>query len=252
MATLKSIVSFLDREMKIGEFDDPSNNGLQVAGPSTVKRVCFGVDASQAFIDEAARRGADLLICHHGLSWGDSLRYLTGLNYARVKALMDSGMALYGCHLPLDAHPRHGNNAQIYKALGLTKRKPFGVYRGREIGFSGELPKPMAYAAFLAKVRRAISPDLQTMDFGKKRVKTVAVVSGGASEEVAQAGDKGIDVYLSGEPTLKSYHLAREHGVNAVFAGHYATEVFGVRALAPVLENRFTIKAEFIDFGIPF
>ncbi|HUU46025.1 MAG TPA: Nif3-like dinuclear metal center hexameric protein [Acidobacteriota bacterium] len=130
MTTLQKIVSFLDRQLNIAAFQDDSNNGLRAQNSGKVQRACVGVDASMAFFERAAERKADLMICHHGLSWGDSLKRITGLNYRRMKFLLDRDMALYACHLPLDAHPRLGNNAQICKALGLTGLKPFGFSHG--------------------------------------------------------------------------------------------------------------------------
>jgi len=252
MPKLKTIVDFLDGELRIAEFDDSSNNGLQVENPGQVRRICCGVDASLAFFAEAHKRGADLVVCHHGISWGDSLKRITEINYGRVSFLVRNDMALYACHLPLDAHPRHGNNARICKALGLVQRRRFGLYRGSKIGYAGRLPRPMRYEAFKALVARKIGGGVRCMDFGRKTVRTVAVVSGGAAAETAEAGREGIDVYLSGEPALEAYSLAQEYGINAVFAGHYATEVFGVRALAAVLRRRFKIPVDFVDLEVPY
>ncbi len=252
MTTLQNISSFLDRELNIAAFQDDSNNGLQVQNSGKAQRVCVGVDASMAFFEKAAERKANLLICHHGLSWGDSLKRITGLNYQRLKFLMDHDMALYACHLPLDAHPRLGNNAQICKALGLKGLKPFGFSHGVALGFRGTLPKAMDYAKFKKHAHAVFGNTVGTMDFGKKRVRTVAVVSGGAAGEIAEAGETGVDVYISGEPKLMAWHLAQELQVNAIFAGHYATEVFGVKAVGKLLATRFKAKAEFIDMAVPF
>jgi len=252
MTTLKTIVTFLDRELEIATFKDSSHNGLQVENSGRISRVCCGVDASMETFEAAQTQGAELLICHHGLSWGESLAHITDLNYRRIRFLIEHDMALYACHLPLDAHPRYGNNAGIVKALGLRNLKPFGLYNGRQIGFAGRLAKPVSYASFKKQVSAATGAALQTMDFGKPRVQTVAVVSGGAAAEIAEAGQKGIDVYVSGEPALTAYSLAQEYGVNAIFAGHYATEVFGVRSLGEVLQSRFAVKAEFINLNVPF
>ncbi|MCX6992734.1 MAG: Nif3-like dinuclear metal center hexameric protein [Kiritimatiellaeota bacterium] len=253
MKSLGTIVSFLDRELDLRAFTDESHNGLQVENSGKIFKVAVGVDASLAFFEEAARRKAQMVICHHGLSWGDSLKRISGLNYRRLKFLLDHDMALYACHLPLDAHPRLGNNAQIAKALGLRQLKPFGLYHGRLIGFCGSLPEAMPYAAFKSRVQRVMGNTVATMDFGKRKVRTVAIVSGGAdAEQIDEAGQKGIDVYVSGEPRLVAYHLAQEHRINAIFSGHYATEVFGVKALARRLSSRFGLKTEFIDMGIRF
>ena len=253
MTKLKSIAEFLDRELKISEFNDRSNNGLQLENSGEIKNVCCGVDASMEFFRAAKEKGADLLICHHGISWGDSLAHISGINYSRIKFLIENDMALYAAHLPLDAHPKYGNNALIAKAVGLKKLKPFGLYNGSYIGFAGTLPKPVEYTAFKNKVIADLNlTTMQSMDFGKKVISSVAVVSGGAAGEIAEAGQKGIDLYISGEPGLAAYSLAQEYATNAIFAGHYATEVFGVRKLGELLKKQFKINYEFIDFKLPF
>ena len=252
MAKLKTIVDFMDKELRVADFDDASNNGLQVENSGQVRKICCGVDASLAFFKAARERGADLAVCHHGISWGDSLKRITDLNYGRVGYLLRHDMALYGCHLPLDAHPRYGNNAQICKTLGLVERMRFGLYRGKKIGYGGRLPKAMRYETFKALVRKKIASDIRSMDFGRRTIRTVAVVSGGAAGETAEAGREGFDVYLSGEPALEAYSLAQEYGINVVFSGHYATEVFGVRALATLLGRRFKVETEFVDLQVPY
>ena len=252
MASLNKIVQVLDRELDIASFEDSSNNGLQVANSGRIRKVCCGVDASMEFFEEAKRRGADLLICHHGLSWGDSLKRIVDLNYRRVGFLIRNDIALYACHLPLDAHPRLGNNALLFKALGLRNRRPFGLYAGRKIGFRGELPKAMKWADFKRFAHKAIGGEFRTMEYGRKTVGSVAIVSGGAADELAQAAQEGVDVYVSGEANLHAYNLAREYGIHAIFAGHYATEVFGVRALGEFMHRRFKIEAEFVDLKVTF
>lgn len=252
MAALKEIVSYLDHELRVADFDDTSHNGLQVESDADIQKVCCGVDASMEFFREAHERGADLLVCHHGLSWGDSLKRITELNYRRLAFLIGNSMALYACHLPLDAHPRYGNNIQICKALKLRNLKPFGDYHGVDIGFCGTLPKPVRYSSFKKQVARVAGNEVRSMDFGGKTVRSVAVVSGGAADRVMEAGRKGVDVYVSGEPSLSAYSLAQEYGVNALFAGHYATEVFGVRALTRVLGRKFDVETELIDLRIAF
>ncbi len=249
---LDAIVSFLDRRLRVEEFSDNSNNGLQVRNSGTVRRICIGVDACQDFFVEAAQRDADLLITHHGLSWGDSLKRITGLNYRRLKFLLEHDMALYACHLPLDAHPEVGNNAQICRALGLIELNPFGSSLGPPVGFSGMLPEPVQYAELKNSIRAVLNNTVATMDFGRERVRSVAVVSGAGASEIGEAAEKGIDVFISGEPRLTAYHQAREYGINAIFGGHYATEVFGVQAVGTLLNDEFGIGTEFIDMGIVY
>jgi dinuclear metal center YbgI/SA1388 family protein len=246
-----SLGAMLDRELRVAAFVDDSHNGLQVGSRGPVTRIACGVDASMAFFEEAAARGANFLICHHGLSWRDSLRRLTGLNYQRVEFLMRRGMALYACHLPLDAHPRLGNNAQLAKLLGLTGVRPFGVYHGQTIGCMGSLPA-MGYAEFLKRVRERVGPNVRSMDFGPARVRRVAVVSGGAAEMVEEAAAAGADVFLSGEPKLLAYSLAQELGIHAVFAGHYDTEIVGVRAVGALLKRRLRVPVDVVRHDVPF
>jgi dinuclear metal center YbgI/SA1388 family protein len=250
MMKVSAIAKYLDAELKIDAFQDSSHNGLQVANSGKVKRICCGVDASLEFFELAHAYGANMVICHHGISWGDSMARITGLNYQRVSALLKYDMALYASHLPLDAHPTLGNNARICRTLGLKTLKPFGMYNGKPIGFEGRLPKPRRFSSFERMVSEKIGTPLHTWDFGKKTVQSVAVVSGGAAGEIAEAGEKGIDVYLSGEQSLAAYNLAREYGVNAIFAGHYATERFGVQAVSERLKKRFGVEVEFLDMGI--
>lgn len=252
MERLDKIVNFLDRELKVAEFNDSSNNGLQVENSGRVRKVCCGVDGSLELFRRAHLAGADLIVCHHGISWNDSLKRITDRNYQRLSFLIKNDIALYSCHLPLDAHPRHGNNAEICKALGIGRRRKFGLYAGVEIGFAGKLARPMRYESFKNLVRRVVCKDIRAMDFGKKTVESVAVVSGGGSDELEEAARKGIDVFLSGEPKLSAYSVAQDYGMNAVFAGHYATEIFGVRALGKLLSLKFGVESEFVDLAVPY
>lgn len=250
MARLNDIAEFLNRELKMGEFEDDSNNGLQVENAGEIRKVCCGVDASLEFFREAQRRGADLVVCHHGLSWRDSLKRITGLNYRRVGFLLKHDMALYACHLPLDAHPVLGNNAGMAKALGLRHLKPFGVYHGKPIGLRGDLPRPVPLKRFAERVGKAVGNATQVMPFGRATVRSVAMVVGGGAVGLEEAVNGGVDVFLSGEPNLAARNAARDGGINAVFAGHYATETFGVRSLASLLSRKFRVKAEFVPMGV--
>lgn len=254
MASLRAIVGCLDRELTPEAFQDASHNGLQVENDGIVRKVCCGVDASMAFFEAAAREGADLLICHHGISWGSSLCRITELNYSRVKFLLEHNMALYASHLPLDAHRVYGNNACIANALGLRNVQPFGDYKGQSIGFAGRLAKSVSTTSFVKRVQGIMEREdaLQVMAFGADTVKTVAVVSGGAADMVAEAGRKGIDVLVTGEPDLSAYSVAQEYGVHVVFGGHYATETFGVRALGQLVERQFDVESSFIQMHVPY
>jgi dinuclear metal center YbgI/SA1388 family protein len=254
MASLQSIVSYLDRELNVDDFQDVSHNGLQVEGSGIVKKVCCGVDASMSFFEAAMQEEADLVICHHGISWGDSLARVTELNYRRVKFLIEHDIALYACHLPLDAHRVYCNNACIANALGLRNIQAFGAYHGQCIGFAGRLGTTQTIHSFVKHVQDIMERDtaLSVMQFGPNKVKTVAVVSGGAADMVAEAGKRGIDVLVTGEPVLAAYSVAQEYGVHVVFGGHYATETFGVRSLGQLVAQQFGIESAFINLNVPY
>ena len=247
------LLAALADKMAIDTFEDVSNNGLQVDSRRTeIGKVVTGVDATLPLFKAAAESGADLVICHHGISWGDSLKRIAGLNYELVKFLMDHDLALWACHLPLDAHPVLGNNAGICAALGLVERKPFGEYHGNTIGFSGRLPSPLSCEAFANLVRDKIGGNLHTALFGKETIETVGVISGGAANMAGQAADAGFDAYVDGEMDLASYNLCLQRGLNMFAPGHYATERFGVRALGGWIERTFGIEHQFVDFDLPW
>jgi len=249
---LERLVSFLDRELAIKQFSDDSHNGLQVANSGRVRRVCLGVDATLPFFEKAAACGADLAICHHGLSWGDSLKRITGLNHRLLSFLLEHDLALWGCHLPLDAHPRLGNNARLAMALGVGSRQTAFVYHGQKIGIRGALPRAMPFKAFCERVRQVVGNDVRALDFGKDVVRTVGIVSGGGPSQIGEAIELGLDVYVTGEANLHAYNLAVQEGMNAVFAGHYATEKFGVQAVGELIRRRFGLPVAFVDMGIAF
>ncbi len=249
---LNKLVAFLDRELEIARFRDDSHNGLQVANSGRVTRVCLGVDATLPFFEKAADCGADLVICHHGLSWGDSLKRITGLNHRLLSFLMAHDMALWACHLPLDAHPRLGNNARLARALGVRKLQPAFVYHGQPIAVRGVLPRPVPFHTFRQRVQQVVGNEVRALDFGKPRVRTVGIVSGGAPDQIHEAIEMGLDVYVTGEYNLTAYNLAVQEGMNAVFAGHYATEKFGVQAVGELIHKRFGLPATFVDLKIAY
>ncbi len=251
--TLEQIVAALNEKLRIDAFQDASHNGLQVGAPDArVTRVCCGVDASLSFFEAAAAQGADLLVCHHGLSWGDSLKRIAGLNYRQIEFLVEHKMALWACHLPLDAHTTLGNNAVILRLLGLRNRRPAGRYHGQVIGLSGELPRAMNRKAFADLLRRRLAPRLRVMPFGPERIRTVGIVSGGAADLIGDSDFSSLDAFVSGEPSLVGYNLACQLGVNAFFAGHYATERFGVQAVGRWLQRTFDLPVETIDLQVPY
>ncbi len=251
MEKLSHIVKFLDDELNPSAFADISNNGLQVEGSGGVSVVRTGVDASFEFLKKAAESSADLVICHHGISWGNSLNKITGLNFKKIKFLMKNDIALYVSHLPLDAHPEHGNNALICRGLGLTGIAPFG--RGEApVGFRGALEGKISLNEFILKTESFFGGISEALKSGENTIKTVAVVSGSGSGEIEKAAEEGIDVLITGEPSLSGCISAGDNRINVVFAGHYKTEIFGVRKTAALVKEKFNVDSEFIDLKIKF
>jgi dinuclear metal center YbgI/SA1388 family protein len=249
---LTRLVAALDRELKVADWKDDSHNGLQVANGGRVTRVAAGVDATLPFFERAVAAGADLAICHHGLSWGDSLKRITGLNRRLLSYLLRHDLALWACHLPLDAHPRLGNNACLARGLGLRGLRPFGDYHGRPIGLRGALPEAETPAAFRRRVARFTGGEVRGLEFGRGAIRTVGVISGGAPSQVADAVAAGLDAYVTGESNLHAYNLAVQERIHVFFAGHYATERFGVRAVADWIRRRFGLPVSFVDLDIPY
>jgi dinuclear metal center YbgI/SA1388 family protein len=249
------IAEFLNLELRLDCFKaDSSNNGLQVDAPYTeVKKICFGVDASLDFFKEAKARGADMCVVHHGISWGDSLKHITGVNYKIISYLIENGMALYGVHLPLDAHEVYGNNAVLARELGLKDIEPFGEYHGMTIGFKGKLPEKLAFEDLCVNVRALPHKgNFKALGFGKEMVQSVGIISGGAASSISEAAAEGLDVFITGEIDLQTYNECKHLEMNMIAAGHYATECGGVKQLAMLLRSSFDIEVEFVDLALQF
>ncbi len=243
---LEAVFHYLDDYLGVKDFPDYPNalNGLQVEGSGEVESVCAAVDATLATVQEAARTGADLLLVHHGLFWG-GLVPVTGPMYRRLSALLEGGVALYSAHLPLDAHPEVGNCAILAKEIGLEVRGRFGAYQGAEIGWWGEVE--MGRDSFGDRISEVVGGPVRTIPGGPDAVGKVGVVTGGGGDRIAEAALKGLDTLVTGEGAHHTYFDAMEYGVNVFHAGHYATETWGVKALATHLEERFGLPWEFVD-----
>jgi dinuclear metal center YbgI/SA1388 family protein len=242
-----SIVEFLNQELRIDEIEDRSCNGLQVQGTPMVSRVGLAVDACLATYEAAVREKCQMVIVHHGMIWG-GLRTITKTVYRQIRFLFDNEISLYGAHLPLDLHPLYGNNAQIAKnILGLKGLKPFGNYKGTLIGFEGKLSKAMTIDSLADRLTKDIGGKATLLPFGKPTIKRVAVVSGGAADELGEAIEKGVDCYVTGEPKHENYHAAKEAGINVIYGGHYHTEKAGVQAIGKLIKKKFGIESVFLN-----
>jgi dinuclear metal center YbgI/SA1388 family protein len=245
-ASLRQIVSYCDKLLRISEFRDYEGavNGLQVENNGRVSRLAATVDASLATIRLAAEAKADLLLVHHGLFWGATHPW-TGKRYALLRALLEANLAVYSSHLPLDAHPKLGNNARLGAALGLKELRPFFASHGNEIGFRSE--QRINRQDLVARVGRATGTDPLLIPGGPKVCHRIGVVTGGAGGDLKTAAAEGVDTFITGEGPHWTYSLAEELELNVIYAGHYATETFGVKALAANLSARFKVPWVFLD-----
>jgi dinuclear metal center YbgI/SA1388 family protein len=243
---LKKLTSFLDSELALSDFShDESVNGLQVEGRNSIKKIGVAVDACDYVFRTARERHIDFLFVHHGLIWG-GIKSVRGVIKNRLRTLLDAGISLYACHLPLDWHPVLGNNAQILKLLSIKKKGDFGEYHGRKIGYWGSTKNEMSIKEFRSRIDKTLSTKSASTDFAKK-VKNVGVVSGSGWFAINEAERYGIDTFLTGEPSHSAYTLAEEMKVNLVFGGHYATETPGVKAVGRMLKKKYGSEVDFID-----
>lgn len=240
------LVSFLDAELRLSEFsEDESANGLQIEGRTTVRKIGLAVDACEYVFRKAAEKKIDFLLVHHGLIWG-GLKTIRGVIKQRIKALLDAEISLYACHLPLDWHPKYGNNSELLRLLSIRKMGEFGKYHGKNISYWGSTAKELSLEEFTVRIDKALKTKSSVISFGRK-VRNVGVVSGGGWFAINEAEKYNIDTFLTGEPSHSAYTLAEEMKVNLVFAGHYATETPGVKAVGKALKKRFGLEVEFID-----
>ena len=226
---------------------DHSNNGVQIAcSDKTISRIAFAVDASLETARRAVSWNADVLFVHHGLLWGRAVP-LTGVQLERVREFITSDMALYAAHLPLDQHDSVGNNAAMAAALELTDREPFGEYHGALIGYRGQLPKPATLNQIVVRLFGSRDAVLGTLPFGPKEIRSVGIISGGAPNDVRQAIEQHLDLFITGDASHNVYHDCLEAGINVIFGGHYATETWGVKTLAERCASDTGIETTFLD-----
>lgn len=246
MAKLTEVVAFLEKELNTVAIPDypGAHNGLQLENAGEVSRVACAVDASLPVIQKAVAAGADLLLVHHGLFW-QGVRPLRGPVFAKFKTAMDAGLAIYSSHIPLDVHPELGNNVRLSRALGLGDGVPFfdwkGIKLGRKARFEGTL------ADLRAKLEVVVGGKVLLRGMETESAGEVGIITGGAGSEVEAMAAEGLDSFVTGEGPHWSHPLAEELGLNVLYAGHYATETLGVRALAELLKSEFGVKCSFLD-----
>jgi len=280
MPSLSDIVTYTDDFLRVSEVGDWDNalNGLQIENSGQVTRLGAAVDVSTRVLTEAAKRNVDLLIVHHGLFW-PGLQPVRSALRRQLQLAFENDIALYGAHLPLDIHPKVGNNAELVAALGLPlgvrghvrafksgdpalagpqsksaqqncrasvpNAEPFLEEKGQPVGLKARASMPRS--ELIRKLRKALGGPVKVFNFGPKQTRTIGVVTGGAGSEIYRVAQENIDTFITGEAPHWAAVAAEELGMNLLLGGHYATEVFGVKALAAHLSKRFGIPWEFID-----
>jgi len=239
MAELNKIIGFLNEVLKISEVQDGSNNGLQVGCNKEVKKIGFAVDASMDSFRKVKKEGCDVIITHHGISWGNSLKHLTGLNYKRVNFLMKNDLALACYHLPLDKHNKLGHNVSLMKMFGVKTMKPF------EVGYFGKLPKKASTKTLAKFLEKKLNTKCIVYEYGKKLNSSISIVSGGAGRLVESASNLS-DCFITGEGSYSNEYVAKEMSMNMILAGHYETEVIGLKNLMSLVKKKFKVEVVFV------
>jgi dinuclear metal center YbgI/SA1388 family protein len=249
MPELTQLVDHLDRLLAIDDFRDYGPNGLQVPGPVQVQTVVTGVSANGRLIDAAIAAGAQLIVVHHGLFWKGDPQEITPLLHRRLAPLIKHDVALAAYHLPLDAHPEHGNNALLAQALGGEDPAPFADY-----GFRVTFPEPggLTIDELTARVTDAVGGRAPlVVPAGPERIRTLGIVSGAATDSILEASALGLDAFLTGEPAERGFSIATDASIHFLAAGHHATETFGAKRLGEILHREFGVEHIDIDVENP-
>ena len=246
MPALSDIVSYTDDFLRISEVGDWENalNGLQTENSGRVTRIGAAVDISTRVLSEVAKQNVDLLIVHHGLFW-PGLQPIRNALRRQLRLAFEKDIALYSAHLPLDVHPKIGNNAQLVAALGLKSARPFLEEKGQPVGLKVRASVPRSEV--VRKLQKALNGPVKLFGFGPNQARVVGIITGAAGSEIYRVAEENVDTFITGEAPHWAAVAAEELGINLLLGGHYATEVFGVKALAAHLSKRFRVPWEFID-----
>lgn len=250
-ASLQSLQQLLDTILRPEKFEDYCPNGLQVEGKADVARLITGVTASQALLDAAVDMNADAIMVHHGYFWRGENAQIVGIKRKRIATLIENNISLFAYHLPLDAHPVFGNNARLAELLGIeTLGGLFGNIES-SVGNIGQLPVPKHVDDFVVGVSSALGRSVQHIAGGPEIIQRIAWCTGAAQGYIEQAADAGVDMYISGEISEPTVHIARERGIHYIAAGHHATERYGVQALGEHVADQLSIDHSFIEIDCP-
>ena len=248
---LKDLDETLKTLLKPELFNDYCPNGIQVEGKEVVGKIVTGVTASKALIEAAINENADLVLVHHGYFWKGENPSIIGLKKVRLKLLLENNISLCAYHLPLDAHPELGNNAQLARVLSLSTQTIQSTSEGHPIIYMGSLERAMDFDNFTAHIESKLNRKPLSVKGDNKLIKTLAWCTGAAQGLIEHAIDAGVDAYITGEISEQTFHMARESGLHLFSAGHHATERYGVQALGSYLENQCDIVHNFIDIDNP-
>ena len=251
MASLKEIVTFCDQHLRRTEIKDfeGAYNGLQIENNGSVSKIGASVDAGQRPFEDAIAQGVDFIICHHGMFWTHTVP-IVGTNYMKVKTAFDGNLAIYGAHLPLDCHPDIGNNALLADALGLNKVDTFLNYEGSDMAIV--VLGPNGGREELTKKLRALFPEsYQAIEYGSAQPKRIGILTGSGQSAVPRLLENGIDTLITGELRQHHFNMAQELRLNLYPCGHYATEIYGVKALTKEVAQKFKLPWAFIEQPCP-
>ncbi len=241
---LSQITEYLDTFLMVPHIPDSSLNGLQVETDRDITKVAMAVDATLEAFEQANKHKAELIIAHHGLFW-DKVP-IRGPLYRRVRYLIENRISLYAAHLPLDMHQEVGNNAELAKILGMKNAQPFLRYKGSLIGLIGNI-EAMDIHEVARLLENRIGSGIRVLPFCRREITKVAICSGGGGADLDQAIEAGADLYLTGETSHEAVALARDAETSIVFAGHYATETLGPKALGRHIETKLGLPTVFIQ-----
>jgi dinuclear metal center YbgI/SA1388 family protein len=243
---IKQLADFMDAFLEVKRFKDYCPNGLQVECDAPLQKIALGVSASLELFKKAKKNGAQAVIVHHGIFWDKTPQPLVGVQGKRIEFLFQNGISLLAYHLPLDAHPQIGNNASIADALNLKDRHFFAEHGGVEIGVSGTLEHPLPLPAVKKKILALFGKVDAAFAFGPKKVRKIAIVSGGAASDVMHAQEKGADLFLTGETDEPTQEWCREAGIHFLSVGHALSEQMGIKNLGKIITDQFKIPCVYL------
>jgi dinuclear metal center YbgI/SA1388 family protein len=248
---LTDLLEYADECMQPGQFRDYCPNGLQVEGGAAVSRLATGVTASQRLLDAAIAWGAEAILVHHGYFWNGERAEIVGMKRRRIATLLNNGVSLLAYHLPLDAHPQLGNNARLGQVIGIQSWAPLQPGEPGSVGNIGSLPQAEPAGELVARLERITGRRPLHIGDADGLVQRIAWCTGAAQGYIDAAVAAGADLFLTGEASEQTVHVAREEGIHFVAAGHHATERYGVQALGDHLAEKFGLQHRFFDLDNP-